>query len=458
MKKCLASLGALTMALMVVLTGCDSKPASSGASSGQAVNDAAKDIAGDYILDATPLGMPLQIYLNVGEDGSFRLSNQLTDGQDKGSGKIGKNGDTYMLLFSDSTTESPKTATFTVEGKQLVFSTKLPYGTSGFAPNTEDPENPIYPTAKAIAYKDVLGDYVGSHEETIAAMNATLTYSYTLTLSYGAEYTFVSEYTVMGQPQTYTQTGTFTVDGEKLSLTAKGESTAETGTITADKTITTKMLVSAQGKEKKDVTLKPATTGAYAGTYAGRKTMSMGMSMTADVSLVLDKLGGYTYTAKIAGEDGEYTESGTFAVDGTAITFTSSAEGAEPISGTLENDVVKAKFRISSAVPMATDLVFYSGRIQGTFTDTSTDGEHAGYTSTLVLSPDASYTITVVKDGKETYTEKGTFETAASPMGVSLVLKSEKGEISGVVSDASININHPVSTGDTTAVGFQYGK
>ena len=237
MKKFLASLGALTMVLMVVLTGCDSKPASSGSSSGQAANDAAKDIAGDYILDATPLGMPLQIYLNIGEDGSFRLSNQLTDGQDKGNGKIGKSGDTYMLLFSDSTTESPKTATFTVEGKQLVFSTKLPYGTSGFAPNTEDPENPIYPTAKAMAYKDYLGEYVGSHEETIAAMNATLTYSYTLTLSYGAEYTFVSKYTVMGEPQTYTQTGVFAVDGEKLSLTAKGESAAEAGTITADKTI-----------------------------------------------------------------------------------------------------------------------------------------------------------------------------------------------------------------------------
>ena len=59
-------------------------------------------------------------------------------------------------------------------------------------------------------------------------------------------------------------------------LTAKGESTAETGTITADKTITTKMLVSAQGKEKKDVTLKPATTGAYAGTYAGRENHEHG--------------------------------------------------------------------------------------------------------------------------------------------------------------------------------------
>lgn len=459
MKKFLASLGALTMVLMVVLTGCDSKPASSGSSSGQAANDAAKDIAGDYILDATPLGMPLQIYLNIGEDGSFRLSNQLTDGQDKGNGKIGKSGDTYMLLFSDSTTESPKTATFTVEGKQLVFSTKLPYGTSGFAPNTEDPENPIYPTAKAMAYKDYLGEYVGSHEETIAAMNATLTYSYTLTLSYGAEYTFVSKYTVMGEPQTYTQTGVFAVDGEKLSLTAKGESAAEAGTITADKTITTKMLVSAQGKDKKDITLKPATTGAYAGTYTGKKELAMGpSSMKIGTTLVLDKLGGYTYTAKIEGEDEDYTESGTFAVDGSAITFTSSTEGAQPVSGTLENDIVKAKFRISPAVSMATDLVFYSDRIQGTFTDTSTDGEHAGYTSTLVLSPDASYTITVTKDGKETYTEKGTFETAASPMGVSLVLKSDKGEVSGVISDASININHPVSSGDTTAVGFQYSK
>ena len=153
MKKILASLGALTMVLAIFLTGCDKKPASSGASSGTAANDVTKDIAADYILDATPLGMPLQIYLHIGEDGTFQLSNQLTGGQDKGNGKIGKSGDTYMLLYSDSTTENPKTATFTVNGKQLVFSTKLPYGSSSFAPNTEDAENPIYPTAKARVYK-----------------------------------------------------------------------------------------------------------------------------------------------------------------------------------------------------------------------------------------------------------------------------------------------------------------
>ncbi len=459
MKKILASLGALTLVLAIFLTGCDKKPDSSGTSSGTAVNDVAKDIAADYILDATPLGMPLQVYLHIGEDGTFQLSNQLTGGQDKGSGKIGKSGDTYMLLYSDSTTESPKTATFTVSGKQLIFSTKLPYGSSSFAPNTEDAANPIYPTAKAMVYKDVLGDYVGSHEETIAAMNATLTYSYTLTLSYGAEYTFVSSYTVMGEAQTYTQTGTFALDGQKLSLTAKDETTAEEGAIAADKTITTKMLVSAQGKEKKDVTLKQATTSEYAGTYTGKKVMAMGpASMTADTTLVLDKLGGYTYTAKIEGEK-DYTESGTFAVDGTAVTFTSSAEGAAAVSGTMENDVIKAKFRISPDVPMATEIVSYSDRIQGTFTGTSSDEATKGYTSTLVLAPDATYTLTVSKDGKDSYTEKGTFETAASPMGVSLTLKSDKGATAtGVVSDASININHPVSSSDTTAVGFQYSK
>ena len=48
-------------------------------------------------------------------------------------------------------------------------------------------------------------------------------------------------------------------------------------------------------------------------------------------------------------------------------------------------------------------------------------------TSALVLAADGTYTLTVTKDGKESYTGKGTFETAASPMGVSLTLKSDKG-------------------------------
>lgn len=416
------------------------------------VASADQSIAGDYILDATPLGMPLRVYLTIGEDNTFRLSNQLSGGEDKGSGRVGSSGDTYMLLFDDSTPENPKTATFTVVGKQLIFNTRLPYGSSGFAPNLDDAEHPIYPTAKAIVYAEQLGEYVGSHEETIAAMNSTLTYAYTLTLAYGAEYTFESRYAVMGQEQVFTQSGTFAIEGQKLLLTAAGEDAAEAGEIAADGAIAIKMLVSAQGKEKKDITLKPATTGAYAGVYAGQKTMNMGMPLTADATLALDKVGGYALSVKIAGEEA-YAEKGAFAVDGAAVTFTN--EGAEPVSGTLENDVLTVKFRISQDVPMATEIMFYSGRIQGVFTDAAED---EGLASTLTLNPDATYTISVTQDGQETYAEAGTFETAASPMGVRLILKSEAGELSGVVSDASININHPIAAGDATAVGFQYAK
>jgi uncharacterized lipoprotein NlpE involved in copper resistance len=457
MKKHLAILCALLLVLTLGLAGCDNKPASSGGSSAGSGSEGSvtKDIAATYLIDATPLGMPLQVYLTIKEDGTFQLSNKLEGGDDKGSGKVGKSGDTYMLLYSDSTTESPKTSTFTVKGKQLVFSTKLFYGSSGFAPDTTDEQNPIYPTAKAMAYGDYLGEYVGTVET--QAMNSTLTYSITLTLSYGAEYTLESVFTVMGEEQVYTQTGTFAIDGGKITVTPKdGEATE--GTISSDKTIAIQSLVSAQGKEKKDLTLKPATTPDQAGTYTGIKTLNMGaMSMVADATLKLDKQGGYTYVAKMEGEE-DYTEKGTFTVDGAKLTFKSDAEGAEAVEGKLENDVLTCKFKISNDVPMATEIAFYSDRIQGTFTAETTDGDTAGYKSELTLNADGTYAITVTKDGAETYAEKGTFEAAGSPMGVTLTLTNEKGgTVSGVVSAESINVNHAVDAAATEA-GFQYKK
>ena len=457
MKKYLALLCALLLTLTVGLTGCDNKPGTSGGSNTGSGSEesATKDIAATYLVDASPLGMPLQVYLTIKEDGTFQLSNKAEGGEDKGSGKVGKSGDTYMLLYSDSTTESPKTSTFTVDGKQLVFSTKLFYGSSGFAPDTTDPENPLYPIAKAMAYGEYLGDYVGTVET--SAMNTTITYAVTLSLGYGAEYTLESVFTVMGEEQVYTETGTFAIDSGKITVTPKdGEATE--GSISSDKTIAIQALVSAQSKEKKDLTLKPATTPDQAGTYTGIKVLNMGsMSMSANATLTLDKQGGYTYTAKMEGEE-DYTEKGTFTVDGTKLTFTSDAEGAEPVEGSLENDVLTCKFRISNDVPMATEIVFYSDRIQGAFTAESTDGDTAGYQSTLTLNADGSYTIAVTKDGTETYSEKGTFSVTGSAMGVTLTLTNEKGgTVSGVVSDDSINVNHAVDAA-ATEVGFQYKK
>lgn len=473
MKKLTALLCAALLLLTLALSGCggtsnDSAP-EDGQSSGSGQNqqesppseeeDAAsdvKEIAATYQIDAAPLGMPLQVYLIIQEDGAFQLTNRLDGGDDKGSGKVGRSGDTYMLLYSDSTADASKTSTFTVSGKQLVFSTKLFYGSSGFAPNLEDAGNPIYPTAKAMVYTDYLGDYAGTLEETVAAMNTTLTYACTLTLGYGAEYTFESLYSVMGSDQVFTQVGTFEIDGGKITLAPDGGDPSE-GTISADKTIDIQSLVSAQGSEKKDLTLKPATTSEQAGTYTGIKNLEMGpMVMTSNVTLKLDRLGGYTYLAQMEGEE-DYVEQGTFTVDGTKLTFQSDAEGAEAAEGVLENHTLTCKFRISNDVPMATEIVFYAEDIQGQFTAGPSE-EAGGYASTLTLNGDGTYSIAVTKDGAETYTEAGTFEAASSQMGLSLLLTSESGgTVSGVVSENAININHAVDAAGTE-VGFQYKK
>jgi len=474
MKKFTAILCALALVMTAALTGCNGNPGQNSGS-GSGVNpgtnpgpgtsqpsggedSAAKDIAGTYQIDATPLGMPLQVYLTIQEDGTFQLTNRLEGGDDKGSGKVGRSGDTYMLVYSDSSADASKTSTFTVSGKQLVFSTQLYYGSASFAPNTEDPQNVLYPVAKAMAYTEYLGDYAGVLEEEVAAMGATLTYSCTLTLGYGAEYTFESLYTVMGSEQVYTQSGTFAIESGKLTLTPE-EGEASEGTISEDKTIAIQSLVSNQGTTKKDLTLKPATTPDQAGTYTGVKAMNMGpMSMTISATLKLDKLGGYTYLAQMEGEE-DYTESGTFTVNGSTLTFLSGAEGAEAVEGTLENGTLTCKFRISNDVPMATEIVFYADNIQGVFTAGSTsDAAAEGYASTLTLNPDGTYAIAVTKDGVETYTESGTFAASASPMGLAILLTNANGGmVSGVVSDNAINVNHSVDAAGTE-IGFQYMK
>lgn len=461
MKKMVRIMLAVTMSavLLLGLAGCGkgNGGSSAGGSSSTADGTASTaDIAGTYVLDGTPLGMPLQAYVIIQADGTFKLTNKLENGDDKGSGKVGKSDATYMFVYSDSTSENPKTATFTVEGKKLVFSTKLPYGSSSFAPNTEDGDNVVYPEAKAIVYDAYLGDYAGTFEKNVEAMGASIVYSYTMTLSYGAEYTFESRYTVMGEEQVYTQKGTFAVDGKEISVKADGESEETKGSIADDKSMTMSMLLSAQGKEKTEITLKKATTAAYSGTYTGQKTLKMGDGITASTTLVLDKFGGYTYTSKIEGEE-DYVENGTYSVAEEAITFTSSADGAEPVKGTIANYVVTAKFKISPSVPMATEITSYASQIQGAFTAESND-DAKGYVGSLNLNADGSYTLSVTKDGTETYAQKGTFTTQASSMGSNLVLTSEDNqEMSAVISDASINLTHAVDNKETGA-GFQYEK
>ena len=416
----------------------------------QGGSEKVKALAGAYAVDITDLGMPLSFYLVISEDGTFQLTNQVTDGEVsgavKGSGKVGESDGVYMLVYDDSTAEASKTATFQVENGNLVFTQNLPYGSSNISANLEGPE-PIYPTAKSMAYSEYLGVYAGSFAKNVEAMGASIDYDYSLELTYGAEYTFTSSFTVMGEAQIYAQSGVFAVDNGKLTLTA-ADGAAYEGAISADGEIAITLPLSAMSKEGDAITMQPATTADYAGSYYGIKAMAMGpMTMNINASLKLDMLGGYSYTAGMEGEE-PYAETGTYApnADGT-LTFTADADGAEPQTGTLSSsDCLTASFRINAAVPNATEIVFYSGRVQGTFSAEEAEGQ--GAVGTLTLNPDGTYHFTLDQGGTVTE-EDGTFTVGAGMAGAAVELTSASGSLSsGSVSDDGINLNYTTAAGE----------
>ncbi|MBE5784158.1 MAG: copper resistance protein NlpE [Clostridiales bacterium] len=406
---------------------------------------AEESLAGTYVLDASPLGMPLNVYLTIDENNNFQWTNKLEGGSNKGSGMIGSEDGTYMMLYSDSTADQMKTATFQLDGQNLVFSTSVPYGAASFSPNADED---IYPVAKKMVYTDMLGLYVGALE--VEAMGSTIVYECALEMSLGAEFTMVSTFEMMGSEYEYVQQGTFSVADGAVTFEC-ADLPAQTATL-ADGVLTANLILSSMGKTPRTIVLQKATTADVAGVYTGVKDMSA-MGFVAASALVLDAVGGYAYASEIP-DMGTYTEEGTFTYADGVITLQSNAEGAAAVEGTLSNDVLTVKMRIAEMVPMATEIAFYSDRIQGVFTAAGEDAAGTAVNSILTLNADATYTINV-NDGA--YTEEGTFAISASPMGTAITLTSSTGvESTGMVSD-TINVNHNVDNAFNT-LGFKYEK
>ena len=421
-RRLLALLCAIAM-LAAFMAGCDKggpdKSSGPGEASGDAVvsgnpQETECKLAGTYLLDATPLGMPVLVYLTIGEDDTFNWTNKRENGEDKGFGTIGGEGGTYLLLYSDSTPEALKTATFTVVGGNLLFSTRVPYGTSGFAPNTEDENNIIYPIAKKLLYEEYLGEYVSDDG------------SVSLRLSYGAGYTYESA--------SNAETGVFSISGGGITLAADGG-----------------------GTKSGEISMDAASIGGGASLLRAVTAQEAGRYFAPDgIELTLDKLGRYSYTS------GSYGETGTFTVLDGGATFTSSDGSTR--SGTVEAFRAAVSFpRSAGAEPTA--FTAYESVIQGVLVaeeeiidDGETETPPGAYAAHLSLGPDGAYELELSKDGQKFMTETGTFTTTAGAIGVTLDLTSDAYDISsGIISGKTVNIRFVIDE-DFNEVGFQLAK
>ena len=433
------------------------------------------DIAGEYILDASELGMPMKWYIRVSADGAFLISTKRDFSDNKGEGTVGGKDGTYMLVYKENTTENPKTATFTLDGKNMLFSTNVPIGAASVSPKED-----AYPVAKLIAHEDILGVYMGEYEK--AAMGSSVIYSYELTLGYGLEYTFSSSFSMMGSEQTRTEAGNFEINGTEISFSAatvNGEKVESAETVKgsiADKTVKAAFKLSDMASEAQEIEAKLAVYADVAGTYTGKYNKPMGgMILSYGIALELDAFGGYSYYTYNLNDlsNKAYEETGSFTYESGKFKFTSSAEGASAVEATYQNYVMTASFRIDSAVTNAAELTIYNDAVNGNFY-ALTEQDGVNYAAQMqIVGGEFKLMVGIKGADKPTYAAEGTVEIKAG-MVTSIVFTTVKAyngtdlntavaeippelkTVSGAVADSGINVELLFDLDDTQLIGFQF--
>ncbi len=503
MKKFTALLLTVLMCLSCLLVSCG--PTEPGDTTTAPVtttetpaNPAIAAIAGDYLLDAKPFGMAMSWYVRINADETFKISTKRDFSVDKGHGAVTESNGTFVFVYSDGTANEPKTATFTVVDGNLVFSTAVPVGAATVSSN--EAENPV--TAFTMAHEELFGEYVGTYEKQ-SAMGTTL-YEYSLVLAAGRKYTFTSSFTMEGTTYTLVETGSFAIDGTTFTITPKTmdkgmgagveavtvdpiSGTLENGVITA-----AFQPSFATFGARYECTAQKATTAEVAGIYAGQK-VAMGGAMVTQLSIQLDKFGGYQYVAvSMAGgamgggmpgmsEPSLYGEQGTFTFTDNEIVLTKTHDfnpmdsEAEPTPITGEATPVtltRGALSVSGSFPTAgpaTEATLYHESIltlssNDIFTAECTAEEAAdgvARTAELTLNVDATFKIQIKVDDAAVYTVEGSFTVSKNPMTgtqLSLTLADESATLVGMVADGMINITGVPVDGNGTEISFGFSR
>jgi hypothetical protein len=402
-------------------------------------------IVGEYLIDITDLGMPLQFYLKIDADNKFYLAPDREYLNDKGHGTIGSSGNTYMLIYSDSTSEEPKTSTFTMSEKNIHFQTNLPYGSSNLPASKVDEDNPditYYLVGKTLMYEDYFGEYAGGH--TVSAMGSDVEYNYYLKLEAGREFKFVSNYSMSGTDYEYLESGYYDFSNSELTLHLSEEDVV--GNFDQDMNLAIPVKASEMG-ERVQRTLRVATTASCASTYFALLDLS---PEPVNATLTLDKFGGYVYVAS-DGVD-EVTETGSFTIAGQNLTF-HPADSEETFTGTLVNFVLNAPFKVTTSAESRTLVRFYCQTVQGVFTATGEDEAENVYHAELELFADGTFTFVITdEDENIIIDETGTFTITKFMLTQLNLLSDSETPYSLVVSQVGLNVN--VLVAEETTVGF----
>ena len=354
------------------------------------------ELAGDYIIDITDLGMALQFYLRINEDNTFVLGTSREFTSERGSGKIGELEGTYVMIYSDSTPEEPKTASFEREGHNLVFRSTLPYGSANIMYELQDEENPEI-VHRLVAQKYVYEEYYDTYLAFVDEEGQQ--FDYVLTLGPGATYTFTSS---LEGEEVYSEAGTFRVAGQTMTITPTGEGEL-TGSIGTDGSLELEFPPRAEAARSKTV-FRVATTAEHAGRWYAQ-TAAGELAV-----LELDYFGGYLFTT------GAVSERGSFSADQRTISF-------QPEAGEGQ-DGSKTPYTLE-AVLGGEELVFFSEQILGQFSGGTMSSE--AYTAQLELSADGSFTLIILdqENELELVNEAGSFQIVPGPMAYQLTLEAE---------------------------------
>ena len=328
---------------------------------------------GEYAVDISwsPMQGMFEPVLNIdAENMTFQLYNADDQETSKGNGTIAYADGEYTMNFADGNTTA-----FTFEDGVITFTSKLWYGSASFENKDDNDEFISYQAELTNEAEEAEEDAAETEddEDVIAPGSYCLVY-----------YVVDNENVVLGD-----NVATFEVeDNGNLQITspfwfgaATPQFVADDGTVTypefvvsqesIEKDIDASVIVSKEEKEeeksakkKEDAPSSDSTafkTGTYGGTHT---TTAMGSSLTYACTITFNADGTYTYTVKfnMMGQTYTESESGTYKVNGSSLTL-SSSNGT--MSGSISGNSVSITRKVSSYSFSAATITLTYGNTPG---------------------------------------------------------------------------------------------